>query len=71
MNDKPRPDEFALIEQIFAPLAGGFAGAFNLTDDAAVITPADGEQLVTTIDSVVAGIHFPPTPRGQRWRSGF
>lgn len=58
MNDEPRPDEFALIEEVFAPLAAGFPGAFGLTDDAAVIAPTAGNELVTTIDSIVAGVHF-------------
>lgn len=31
-----------------------------LTDDAAIIPPADGAELVVTVDAVVAGVHFFP-----------
>jgi thiamine-monophosphate kinase len=51
-------DEFARIARFFAPLAAGFPGAFSLTDDAALIEPAQGEALVVTTDAVVAGVHF-------------
>ena len=64
MTDEGRPDEFALIERLFAPLAAGFPGAFGLTDDAAAISPSPGDELVTTIDSIVAGVHFPDDAPG-------
>ena len=64
MTDERRPDEFALIEKLFAPLAAGFPGAFGLTDDAAAISPSPGEELITTIDSIVAGVHFPDDASG-------
>ncbi len=48
-------NEFSRIARYFAPLAG--EGAFGLTDDAALLTPPAGAQLVTTCDSVIAGIH--------------
>lgn len=54
----PFPDEFALIAEIFAPLASGDAGSFGLTDDAAIIAPAAGKDLVVTADMLVAGVHF-------------
>ncbi len=54
------PDEFTLIARYFAPLARGFAGAFGLLDDAAVISPGAGNELVLKTDVVVAGIDFPP-----------
>ncbi|SDG91803.1 thiamine-phosphate kinase [Roseospirillum parvum] len=50
--------EFDLIGQVFAPLAKTLPGAFSLTDDAAVLTPTAGHDQVTTLDAVVAGIHF-------------
>lgn len=50
--------EFALIEQIFAPLAQTYPLAFGLTDDAAVLKPRPGRDLVVTKDVVVAGVHF-------------
>ena len=59
MAAKPRkrPGEFALIERYFRPLAGD-AGAFALTDDAAVYRQRPGEDLVVTTDMIAAGIHF-------------
>jgi len=50
--------EFERIERLFAPLAAGFPGALGLTDDAALIRPADGHELVVTTDTVVAGVHY-------------
>ncbi|MFQ5535397.1 MAG: thiamine-phosphate kinase [Sphingomonadales bacterium] len=50
--------EFELIAELFAPLAAGYAGAFGLLDDAAVIDREPGLDLVTTNDVIVAGIHF-------------
>jgi len=52
------PGEFELIERYFAPLAKGFPGAYGLLDDAAVIAPAPGHELVAKTDAIVAGIHF-------------
>ncbi len=53
-----KSSEFERIERIFAPLAEGFPGAFGLTDDAALVTPGAGRELVVTTDTMVAGIHF-------------
>ncbi len=53
-----RPDEFAIIERFFAPLAATEAGAFGLTDDAAVLTFGGGEKTVVTTDCLIAGVHF-------------
>lgn len=50
-------DEFALIRRHFAPLARE-PGALCLRDDAAVLAPIDGAELVVTADSMVAGVHF-------------
>ncbi|WP_373089830.1 thiamine-phosphate kinase [Sneathiella sp.] len=61
MTDRPTdaaPGEFDLIEQIFAPLSAGVPGAFNLTDDAAVLAVEAGQELVLTKDAMVAGVHF-------------
>jgi len=54
------PGEFALIARYFAPLARGFPGAYGLLDDAAVIAPAPGCELVVKTDAIVGGIDFPP-----------
>jgi thiamine-monophosphate kinase len=52
------PREFALIERHFSPLAG--PGAVGLTDDAAVLVPPAGRELVLSADAMVAGVHFLP-----------
>jgi thiamine-monophosphate kinase len=50
--------EFARIATYFAPLAAGYPGAFGLGDDAAVVAPSAGAELVVTTDTIVAGIHY-------------
>ena len=54
------PGEFELIARYFAPLARGFPGAFGLLDDAAVIAPPPGHELVAKTDAFVGGVHFLP-----------
>ncbi len=49
--------ERARIARYFAPLAATEAGSFSLTDDAAILSPPAGKQLVITTDSVIEGIH--------------
>jgi thiamine-monophosphate kinase len=39
-------------------LAAGWPGAFGLSDDAAIIAPTEGCDLVVTTDTMVAGVHF-------------
>ena len=51
-------EEFSLIGRLFRPLSQGEAGAFDLTDDAAVLHPAEGCDWVVTADALVAGVHF-------------
>ncbi|MEX2618111.1 MAG: thiamine-phosphate kinase [Alphaproteobacteria bacterium] len=58
MTERPKRNEFDRIATYFAPLAAGFPGAYGLTDDAAVIAPAIGTELVVTTDTIVAGIHY-------------
>jgi len=55
-----RWDEFGLIDACFRPLSWGEAGAFDLSDDAAVLAPAPGCAWVVTADALVAGVHFFP-----------
>jgi thiamine-monophosphate kinase len=52
------PGEFELIARYFAPLAKGFPGAYGLLDDAAVIAPPPGHELVAKTDAIVGGVHF-------------
>lgn len=49
-------DEFARIAAFFAPLAAK-AGR-GLKDDAAVLAPPQGRELVLTVDQMLEGIHF-------------
>jgi thiamine-monophosphate kinase len=62
------PAEFALIARHFRPLAG--PGALDLQDDAAVLAPPPGRELVLTVDAMVAGVHFllddPPNLVGRK-----
>ncbi len=53
------PAEFSLIARHFRPLAG--PGSLDLKDDAALLTPPPGRQLVLTADAMVAGVHFLPS----------
>jgi thiamine-monophosphate kinase len=48
--------EFALIARHFRPLAG--QGGLDLSDDAALLTPPAGRELVLAADAMVAGVHF-------------
>ena len=54
--------EDRLIARHFRPLAK-HPGALGLADDAAVLTPPPGCDLVLTTDGIIAGVHiFPDTP---------
>src|ERR1700722_3637795 len=55
-DDLPR--EFALIAKYFRPLAG--PGSLDLSEDAALLAPPPGRDLVLTVDAMVAGVHFIP-----------
>ncbi len=50
------PEEFARIARHFRPLAG--PGGLGLGDDAALLQPEPGRELVLTCDAMVAGVHF-------------
>jgi len=63
-KNSPRAGEFELIERYFVPLAGGAAGTFGLHNDAAVLSLAPGERLVTTVDTMIQGRHFLDCPAG-------
>jgi thiamine-monophosphate kinase len=63
--------EEALIARYFVPLAKDFPGAYGLRDDAAVIEPPSGHDLVVTTDALVAGVHFFPddVPADIAWKA--
>jgi thiamine-monophosphate kinase len=50
--------ESDLIQTYLAPLAQGNPGAFSLLDDAALISPEAGTDLVLSSDPIIAGVHF-------------
>ncbi|MBX3481724.1 MAG: thiamine-phosphate kinase [Caulobacter sp.] len=58
--DPPSADEgeFGWIERLLRPLTRGAPGALDLLDDAAVISPRSGCDLVVTKDAMVADVHF-------------
>ena len=62
------PAEFALIARHFRPLAG--QGGLDLSDDAALLTPPPGRELVLAADAMIAGVHFladdPPETIGRK-----
>ena len=51
-----RPSEDDLIARFFAPIAG--TGGLGLKDDAALVRPEPGTDLVVSVDALVAGVHF-------------
>ena len=57
-SPRNKTSEFTRISNIFAPLAAGYPGAFGLTDDAAIMQPRAGYDLVVTTDTLIAGVHF-------------
>jgi thiamine-monophosphate kinase len=62
--------EFAFIAERLRPLAAGSPGALDLLDDAALLDPPAGAELVLTKDAMVAGVHFladdPPAQIAQK-----
>ena len=58
MADNQRPGEFELIARYFAPIAG--PGGLGLLDDAGLLRPGRGYEVVVTADALVAGVHFFP-----------
>lgn len=59
------PEEFVRIRRYFAPLVQ-LPGAFNLLDDAAALKIPQGQELIVTNDSVVAGVHYRGDESGAR-----
>lgn len=55
------PTEFELIERWFADLGVADLAriALGVGDDCALLQPQAGEQLALSVDTLVAGVHFP------------
>lgn len=53
-------DEFGLIERIRRRTAARDDIVLGIGDDAALLQPAPGQQLVVTTDTLNVGVHFPP-----------
>ena len=66
-----RSGEFELIERFTRPFARGEGVRVGIGDDAAVLRPPPGEELVATVDAVVEGIHFTRgfTPEEIGWKA--
>lgn len=52
-------NEFSLIEKYFSSLGTASGVTLGVGDDAAVLDIPKREQLVVTVDTLVAGVHFP------------
>ena len=50
--------EFDFIRTRLAPLTRGHPAALDLRDDAAILTPREGQQIVLASDMLIAGVHF-------------
>ena len=51
--------EFSLIYRYFSALGGGAAVDLSVGDDCAILRLGEGERLATSVDTMVAGVHFP------------
>lgn len=59
MRDSDRiASEAEIIARYLRPLARKFAGAFDLADDAAALTPPPGCDLIVSMDAIASGVHF-------------
>lgn len=63
--------ETDLIQTYLAPLACKMPGAFGLRDDAALLSPEPGTDIVLTTDPIIAGVHFLPSdhPGDIAWKA--
>ncbi len=57
LQDEVLHGEEAIVA-LLAPLAEGYAGAFGLKDDCALLVPPPGAELVLKTDPIVEGVHF-------------
>ena len=51
-------DEFEIIRRYFTPKKTHKRVVVGVGDDAAVLRPKPGRDLVTAVDTLVAGVHF-------------
>jgi thiamine-monophosphate kinase len=51
--------EFSLIRRYFSDLGRGAAVDLSVGDDCAIVRLGEGERLATSVDTMVAGVHFP------------
>ena len=65
------PGEFQLIERFTRTFLAGTGVRVGIGDDAAVLRPPPGHDLVATVDAVVAGVHFDAgfSPEDVGWKS--
>lgn len=52
-------NEFSLIREYFSALGESAGVALGVGDDCALLEIAAGQQLAVTVDTLVAGVHFP------------
>ena len=66
-----RIGEFELIARFTRAFAGGEGVRVGIGDDAAVLRPPPGAELVATVDAVVEGVHAGPgfSPEDLGWKS--
>jgi thiamine-monophosphate kinase len=66
-----RPGEFELIERFTRSFTQGGGIRVGIGDDAAVLRPPPGQDLVATVDAVVEGVHFTSrfTPEEIGWKA--
>lgn len=61
--------EFDIIARYFAPLATD-TSSLGLRDDAAVLRPIEGQEIVLSCDTIIEGVHFlkddPPESIGHK-----
>lgn len=50
--------EFAIIDSVFRPLARRYPESLALEDDAALLVPPAGHNIVLTADCITEGVHF-------------
>ena len=53
------PSEFSIISRYFSSLGRGEAVDLGVGDDCAILRMPPGQRLATSMDTLVAGVHFP------------